>query len=120
MKGHTHQLGVLYYSATELVVLFQSTDELQHTTHGIVKTTELWGEAITVRALAPSEAHITGYLAMSHSIPQMGKDSCIHLPNKLPQVGEHCVIFKQNLDTLLTMSCVSSLRTEPKKLCNEE
>ena len=53
MKGHTNPLGVLHYSTTELVVLFCSTDELQHTTHRIVKMIELWGEAITVKAMAP-------------------------------------------------------------------
>ena len=48
-KGHTHPLGVLHYSAMESVVLFQSTDELQHTTHGIVKMVEFQGETITVK-----------------------------------------------------------------------
>ena len=32
MKDHTHPLGVLRYSAMELVVLFHSTNELQHAT----------------------------------------------------------------------------------------
>ena len=31
-KGHTHPLGVLHYSAMELVVLFHSMDKLQCTT----------------------------------------------------------------------------------------
>ena len=37
MKDHIHPLGVLCYSAMELVVLFHSMDKLQHATHGIVK-----------------------------------------------------------------------------------
>ena len=111
MKGHTHPLGVLCYSAMELVVLFHSPDELQCATHRIVKTMELQGEAITVRAMAPSKAHITVYLAMSHLNPSNGGKSHIHLPNKLPQVGEHHIISKQNLETLPTMSCISSWRT---------
>ena len=57
-KGHTHPLGLLHYSTMELVVLFCSTDELQCTTCRIVKAMEFWGEAITVKAMAPSEAHI--------------------------------------------------------------
>ena len=57
-KGHTHPLGVLRYSATESVVLFHSPDKLQHSTHVIIKMTEFWGEAITVRAMAPLEAHV--------------------------------------------------------------
>ena len=48
MKGRTHPLGVLHYSAMESVVLFHSTVELQHTTHRIVKMMELWEDAITV------------------------------------------------------------------------
>ena len=30
--GHTHPLGVLHYSAMELVTLFHSTEEMQHAT----------------------------------------------------------------------------------------
>ena len=56
-KGYTHPLGVLCYSATELVVLCCLTDELQHATCRIVKAMELRGEAITVKAMTPSEAH---------------------------------------------------------------
>ena len=120
MKGHTHPLGVLCYSTTESVVLFHLLDELQHATHRIIKMTEFRGEAITVRAMAPLEAHVTVYLAMLHTNPQMGRESCIHLPNKLPQVGKHHIISKQNLETLPTMSCISLWKTSCRKLCNVE
>ena len=83
-KDHTHPLGVLYYSAMESVVPFCSMDELQCATHQVVKTMELQVEAITVRAMAPSEAYITVYVATSHSNPSNGRESHIHLPNKLP------------------------------------
>ena len=66
-KGHTHPLGMLHYSAMESVVLFHSLDELQHATHGIEKMTEVQGEAIIVRAMAPLEAHVTVYIAMLHT-----------------------------------------------------
>ena len=36
-KGHTHPLGVLHYSTMELVVLFHSSDELQHATCRSIK-----------------------------------------------------------------------------------
>ena len=68
-KGHTHPLGVLCYSATESVVLFHSPDKLQCATHRILKMTEFWGEAITVRAMAPLEAHVTVYIVMSCTNP---------------------------------------------------
>ena len=56
--GHTHPLGVLHYSTTELIALFCSTEEMQCTTCGAIKVMELWEEAIAVRALAPSETHV--------------------------------------------------------------
>ena len=92
-KGHTHPLGVFRYSTTESVVLFQSTDELQHATHGIVKLMELQGEAITVKAMAPSEAHITAYLAMLHSNPSNGEGE-LHIPPQQtpPSGGTPCCL----------------------------
>ena len=96
-KGHTHPLGVLCYSTTELVVLFCSTDGLQCTTCGIVKATELRGEAITVKAIAPSEAHTKAYLATLHLNPSNGEGEP-HTPRRMTsrspfQEGEgwaHC------------------------------
>ena len=95
-KGHTHPLGVLHYSATdtELVVLFHLTDELQCTAHRIMKATELWAEAITVKAMAPSEAHTKAYLVTLHLNPSNGEGELhIHLLNKLPQAGECHIVF---------------------------
>ena len=87
MKGHTHPLGVLHYSATELVLLFCSMDELQHATCGIIKTTELQSEVITVRAMAPLEAHVTVYLATSHSNPSNGEKESHTPPQQTPPSG---------------------------------
>ena len=39
--GHTHPLGVLCYSATELVTMFCSTEDMQCATHGAIKVMEL-------------------------------------------------------------------------------
>ena len=72
-KGHIHPLGVLHYSATESVVLFHLTDNLWSATHGIVKAMELQAEAITVKAMAPSEAHTKAYLATLHLNPSNGE-----------------------------------------------
>ena len=49
--GHIHPLGGSVILLQKLVVQFHSTDELQHTACGIVKATELQGEAITVKAM---------------------------------------------------------------------
>ena len=116
-KSHIHPLGVLCYSAMESVVLFQSMDELQCTTHRIMKAMEFWDEAITVGSVAPSEAHVTAYLAMSCTHPSNGENH-IDLSNKLPQLVEHCIISKWTLETLLTMSSISSWKTSCRKLHN--
>ena len=68
-KSHTHPLGVLCYSAMETVMLFHTTGKLKHVTCGIIETMEFWGEAIMVRAMAPSEAHVAAYIAMLHRNP---------------------------------------------------
>ena len=54
---------------------------------------ELWGEAITVRAMAPSEAHVAVYLATLHLNPSKG-DQEPHIPSHQtpPSGGKlHCL-----------------------------
>ena len=46
--GHTHPLGVLWYSAMELVALFHTTEEMQHASCIAIKAMELWDEPIAV------------------------------------------------------------------------
>ena len=116
MKGHTHPLGVLHYSAMELVVLFHSLDELQCTTCRIIRTTEFRGEAITVRAMAPLEAHVTVYIVMLCTHPSNREREPHTPPQQTPPSGEHCITSKQNLETLLTMSCISLWKTSCRKL----
>ena len=86
-KGHIQPLGVLHYSATESVVSFHSPDELQHATCRIVKMTEFWGEAITVRAMPPLEAHVTAYIAMLHTNPSNGEREPHTPPQQTPPSG---------------------------------
>ena len=78
-KDHTHPMGVLCYSAMESVVLFFSPDELQCATHRIVKMAEFWGEAIIVRAMAPSEAHVTAYIVTLCTHPS-NRERELHMP----------------------------------------
>ena len=56
-KGHTHPLGVLCYLAMESIILFSTTEDLKHVSHGLVDVTELQNDAIMVATLAPTEAH---------------------------------------------------------------
>ena len=86
-KGHTHLLGVFHYSATESVVLFHTTDELMHASDGIVELTELQDEAITVRAMAPLEAHITTYMTVWCLKPSKGDGEPHTPPQQTPPSG---------------------------------
>ena len=71
-KGHTHPLGVLCYSAMESIVLFSTTEDLNHASHGLVDMTELRDDAIMVATLAPTEAHIASFTMVWHSKPTLG------------------------------------------------
>ena len=81
--GSTCPLGVLCYSAAESIVLFLTTDDLKCASHDIARETELHDEAITVKAMAPTEAF-------------KGVEGHTHLPSKLPQVGKHRVTSMQS------------------------
>ena len=60
--GHTHPLGVLQYSVTELVPLFCMTEEMQQASHCAIKATELQDEPTGIRNVAPLEHHIRAYI----------------------------------------------------------
>ena len=62
--GHTHPLGVLWYSVMELVALFCTTEELQQASCSAIKAMELWDEPIAIQTVAPSEHHIRAYIAI--------------------------------------------------------
>ena len=68
-QGHTHPMGVLCYSATELVILFWSAEEMQHTTCGAIKASVLHEEAIAIRASTSSKAHIRAYMTIVDGEP---------------------------------------------------
>ena len=86
-RGHTHPLGVLCYSAMESVILFCTADELKCVICGIVELMELRDEAITVKAMAPSEAHITTYMTVWHSKPSQGDGEPHTPPQQTPPSG---------------------------------
>ena len=86
-KGHTHPLGVLCYSAMESVILFCTTDELKCVTHGIIEIMEFRGEAIMVRAMAPSEANVMAYIVMSHKSPSNREKELQTPPQQTPPSG---------------------------------
>ena len=62
--GHTHFLGVLWYSVMESVALFHMTEEMQWASCSAVKAMELWDELIAVWVMAPLEHRIEAYMAI--------------------------------------------------------
>ena len=60
--GHIHPLGVLRYSATELVALFCMAEEMQLASHGAIKAMEVCNESIAIKTVAPVESHIRAYI----------------------------------------------------------
>ena len=85
-QGCTHPLGVLFYSPAESVVFFLTVDNLKCASCDITGETELHDEAITVRAMAPTEAHISAYAMVWHVKPSKGSGR-LHTPPQLTPPG---------------------------------
>ena len=86
-------MGMLHYSMTELVILFQLVDEMQCTTHGAIKVTVLCEEAIAVRASAPSETNVRAYITAMGGKPSTAQAQPLegtgepHSPAENPHLG---------------------------------
>ena len=92
-QGCTHPLGVLHYSAAESVVLFLTMDDLKCVTNDIAGDTKLHDEAITVKTIAPTEAHMSVYATVWHAKPSKGGGRPHTPPQQTPTGGEtpHCL-----------------------------
>ena len=91
--GHTHPEGVLHYSAFKSVMLFHTTDELQITTHRVLKALTLCDETIKVQTSPPSAAHMWAYMAVvngklsgTQPLPSNGEEGH-HLSPSNPHPG---------------------------------
>ena len=91
--GHTHPMGVLCYSATKSIMLFQSAEDMQCATCRVTKAMVLCEEAITIRASLPSAAHVRAYMAVVGGEPcrippppSEGEEE-LHLPAGNPHLG---------------------------------
>ena len=78
-KGHTHPLDVLHYLAMESVILFGTVDDLDSVSRGLADMAELHDEAITVRIMAPLQAHVATFTSVWHLEPTSG-DGEPHTP----------------------------------------
>ena len=79
-RAHTHPLGVLQYSTVEWVILVAKLKDVNCIHRNLPDMTELHNEAITVRTMAPAEAHIAAFTAMWCSNQTTG-DGKPHTPS---------------------------------------
>ena len=86
-KGHTHPLGVLHYLAMESIILYSTTEDLKHASHGLVDVMELQNDAIMVATLAPMEAHIASFTMVWHLKPTIGDGEPHTPPQQTPPSG---------------------------------
>ena len=93
IRGHTHPLGVLHYSAVESIILFSTAEDSSCASRGLVDMTELHDEAITVWTMAPLETHVATFTLMWHSKPTT-RDGELHTPPQQAPSSEgtlHCL-----------------------------
>ena len=94
-------MGVLCYSAMELVILFGSADEMQFTTCRAIKASVLCEEAIAVRASTPSKAHIRAYIttvdgeSSGTQDPSLEGEGEPHSPAENPHPGGETLHYLQ-------------------------
>ena len=92
-RAHIHSLGVLQYSAVELVILFRSLKDVNCAHCTLLDMTELHDEAIMVQTMALAEAHVAAFTAMWHSNPNTGDGEPHTPPYQTPPSEEtlHCL-----------------------------
>ena len=115
-RAHIHPLGVLWYLAAELVLLFRNLEDVNCTHRTLPDMTELWDEAITVWTMALTEAHVATFTVMWHLNPTTGDGGLHTPPNKHLQVRRHCAISMLSLETLMTVSSDSSSKISHRRL----
>ena len=71
----------------ESVILFSSTEDLNHASRGLVGMMELQDIAIMVMTLAPTEAHIASIKMLWHSKPTLGDGEPHTPPQQTPPSG---------------------------------
>ena len=78
-RAHTCPLGVLQYSAVDLVILFSNVADVNSTQHVLPDVMEFCNEAVATQTMAPAQAHITAFIKMWCSNPSAGEGE-LHTP----------------------------------------
>ena len=78
-RAHMHPLGVLWYSTMELVILYQSVEDVNCIHRILLDVMEFHDEAIMIWTMAPTEAQVTAFQSMWHSNPT-ARDGELHTP----------------------------------------
>ena len=86
-------MGALCYLVTKSIMLFQSVDDMKHTTCRAIKATVLHEEAIVIRVSPPSTTHMRAYMAVVGGEPSRTQPShsdgkeVLHSPAGNPHPG---------------------------------
>ena len=83
-RAHTHQLGVLQYSAVDSVVFFNNVTDVNRTQHALPDVTEFRDEAIMIQTMAPTEVQVTAFQTMWCSNPVAGTGESHTPPYQTP------------------------------------
>ena len=88
-----HPLGVLWYSTTESVILYQSVKDVNCTHHILPDVMEFHNEAVTIWTMAPAEVQVTAFQSMWCSNPTAGDGELHTPPYRTPPNEEtlHCI-----------------------------
>ena len=86
-KGHTCPLGVLHYSAMESVISFQYCRRVKMCELHLSRHNRVAKDAIMVKTLAPSEAHIAAFTTVWYSKPTTGDGEPHTPPQQTPPSG---------------------------------
>ena len=77
----------------ESVVFHQNIEDLNHTLCTLLDMTEFCDEAVTVRTMAPAQAHVTAFIEMWCMNPTTGEGELHTPPYRTPPNEEtpHCI-----------------------------
>ena len=116
-RAHAHLLGVLRYSTAELVILVGRLKDVNCAHCTLPDMMELHDEAITVRTMAPTEAHIAAFTKMWHSNLTTGDVEPHTPPYQIPRSEETPCCLDAQLGDLNDSELQQLVRDLSQEIC---
>ena len=115
-RAHACPLGVLQYTAAELVVIFGSLEDVNCAHHTLPDVMELCNAAVMVWAMAPTEAHVAMFHIMWQLNPTAGDGEPHTPPYQTPPSEETPCHLHAQLGDLNDSDSDSLLRISHRRL----